>query len=114
MGRNKEAVTEAAKSFESVMKVILNKRQWTHSPNDPAKKLIEALYANGLIPTFWQNHFTGLRQMLENAIPTPRNKNSAHGQGTIPTTVPDHMAGYTLHMTASTIVFLVNAEKALP
>lgn len=114
MGRNKEAITEAAKSFESVMKIILDKRRWSHSPDDPAKKLIEALYANGLIPAFWQNHFTGLRQMLENAIPTPRNKNSAHGQGTIPTTVPDHMAGYILHMTASTIVFLVSAEKTLP
>lgn len=113
MGRNKEAVTEAAKAFESVMKVILAKRQWTHNATDPAKKLIDALYANGLIPTFWQNHFSGLRQMLENAIPTARNRNSAHGQGAIPTTVPDHMAGYILHMTASTIVFLVEAEKAL-
>lgn len=114
MGRNKEAVTEAAKAFESVMKVILAKRKWAYNATDPAKKLIDALFANELIPTFWQNHFTGLRQMLENGTPTPRNKNAAHGQGAIPTTIPNHMAGYVLHMTASTIVFLVEAEKSLP
>ena len=28
--------------------------------------------------------------------------------------VPDHLASYVLHMTASTIVFLVKAEQALP
>ncbi|MGV1752837.1 STM4504/CBY_0614 family protein [Agrobacterium sp. CG674] len=113
-GKNKEAVTEAAKAFESTMKVILAKREWDHNPSDPASKLIAALYDHQLIPVYWQNAMAGLRTLLESAVPTPRNKNSAHGQGVELTTVPDHIAGYVLHMTASTIVFLVKAEQSIP
>lgn len=113
-GKHKEAITEAAKAFESTMKVILDKRGWNHNPNDTASKLISALYNYKLIPEYWQNNLTGLRTLLESAIPTPRNKSSAHGQGVNLTIVPDHIAGYVLHMTASTIVFLVKAERALP
>lgn len=113
-GKNKEAITEAAKAFESTMKVILAKRGWPHNTTDPANKLIAALYENKLIPDYWQNAMTGLRTLLESAIPTPRNKSSAHGQGVDMTTVPDHIVSYVLHMTAATIVFLVKAEQALP
>ncbi|MFT8723081.1 MAG: hypothetical protein ABF443_00170 [Acetobacter malorum] len=42
-GKNKEAITEAAKAFESTMKVILAKRGWNHKPTDPANKLIAVL-----------------------------------------------------------------------
>ncbi|MBV1834591.1 STM4504/CBY_0614 family protein [Novacetimonas pomaceti] len=112
-GKNKEAVTEAAKAFESTMKVILAKRGWPHNATDPANKLIAALYKHKLIPDYWQNAMAGLRTLLESAIPTPRNKSSAHGQGVDLTTVPDYIAGYVLHMTAATIVFLVKAEQAL-
>ncbi|GBQ97718.1 hypothetical protein NF685_04910 [Asaia lannensis NBRC 102526] len=96
------------------MKVILDKRGWNHNTNDTASKLISALYSYNLIHEYWQNNLTGLRTLLESAIPTPRNKSSAHGQGVNLTLVPDHIAGYVLHMTASTIVFLVKAERALP
>ncbi|MBS1014989.1 STM4504/CBY_0614 family protein [Acetobacter persici] len=113
-GKNKEAVTEAAKAFESTMKVILAKRGWTHNATDTANKLIATLYEHKLIPDYWQNAMAGLRTLLESAIPTPRNKRSAHGQGVDMTTVPDYIAGYVLHMTAATIVFLVKAEQALP
>lgn len=113
-GKNKEAVTEAAKAFESTMKVILAKRGWAHSATDTASKLIAALYGHKLIPDYWQNAMAGLRTLLESAIPTPRNKSSAHGQGVDMTTVPDYITGYVLHMTAATIVFLVKAEQALP
>lgn len=113
-GKNKEAVTEAAKAFESTMKVILAERGWAHSATDTATKLIAALYEHKLIPNYWQNAMAGLRTLLESAIPTPRNKSSAHGQGVDMTTIPDYITGYVLHMTAATIVFLVKAEQALP
>jgi hypothetical protein len=37
-----------------------------------------------------------------------------HGQGPATTTVPPFYAVYRLHETAATIVFLVDAFKALP
>jgi hypothetical protein len=51
--------------------------------------------------------------MLESSVPTARNKTSGHGQGAAIQIVPDHLAAYVLHMTASTIVFLVKADEAL-
>jgi hypothetical protein len=113
-GKTKEALTDALKAIESTMKVICNKRGWTFQPTDTAKGLIDVCLKNGLIPTYWQTHFSSLRSMLESSVPTARNKTSGHGQGVTIQQVPDHLASYVLHMTASTIVFLVKAEQALP
>ncbi|MEH7879585.1 hypothetical protein V7799_19135 [Rhizobium laguerreae] len=113
-GKNKEALNDCLKAFESTMKAICDKRGWAYKPGDTAKALIDVLYVEGLVPPFWQNQFASLRGLLESSIPTGRNKQSGHGQGAIPTTVPDHMAAYMLHMTASTLVFLTTAEQSLP
>lgn len=111
--RNKEAMNEAAKSLESVMKAICERRGWVVSANATSKPLIDACFDNGLIPAFWQNQLGALRATLEGGVPTGRNKRSGHGQGATPVAVPDHMAGYMLHMAAAAIVFLVKADEAL-
>ncbi|MGZ2431465.1 STM4504/CBY_0614 family protein [Rhizobium redzepovicii] len=113
-GKNKEALNDCLKSFESTMKAICEKRGWESKSGDGAKQLIDILFEKGLVPPFWQNQFAHLRGLLESSIPTGRNKQSGHGQGATPTTVPDHMAAYMLHMTASTLVFLTTAEQSLP
>jgi hypothetical protein len=51
--------------------------------------------------------------LLESGVPTARNRLGGHGQGAKPTSVPDHIVAYLLHMTASTIVFLIEADRAL-
>jgi hypothetical protein len=112
-GRNKEALNEAAKSLESVMKAICSARKWTVAPNAATKDLIAVCLQNGLIPSYWQNQMAGLRTLLESGVATARNKQSGHGQGVTPVEVPDHIAGYVLHMAAAAIVFLVNADAAL-
>lgn len=113
-GNLKEALTEALKAFESVMKIICAKRQWTHQPNATSKQLLDVLFQNGLIPTFWEQHFSALRSSLESGVPTARNRLGGHGQGATVTAVPAFLVSYVLHLTASAIVFLVEAEKALP
>ena len=110
----KEALSECLKAFESVMKAICDKRGWQYGSNATAKPLIQACFDNGLIDPFWQSHYSSLRSLLESGVPTGRNKLGGHGQGTTPTTVPDHLVAYMLHMTASAIVFLAEAEKNLP
>lgn len=112
-GKNKEALNDCLKSFESTMKAICDKRKWTYQPNATSKVLIQVCFDNGLVPSFWQQQLSSLRSMLESSIPTGRNKLSGHGQGTNPTTVPDYLVAYMLHMTASTLVFLTTAEKSL-
>jgi len=110
-GNPKEALAECLKAFESVMKVICDKRKWRYDPGATSKALIELCLQNGLIPPYWQSHFAGLRSVLESGIPTPRNRLGGHGQGTSVVEVPGHIVAFVLHMTAAAIVFLVEAEK---
>lgn len=112
-GKNKEALNDCLKSFESTMKAICDKRKWTYQANATSRALIQVCFDNDLVPSFWQQQLSSLRSMLESSIPTGRNKLSGHGQGTTPTTVPDYLVAYMLHMTASTLVFLTTAEKNL-
>jgi hypothetical protein len=111
--RYKECLNECLKAFESVMKAICKKRRWPFSETDTAKRLLETCLANELIPAFWQSHFAGLRATLESGIPTVRNRTSGHGQGIQPTSVPPAVASYVLHLTATTLLFLADAEKSL-
>lgn len=113
-GNEKEALNECLKAFESLMKAICDKQSWSYKSNATAKDLIDACLSNGLIPSYWQQNFTSLRCLLESSIPTGRNKLGGHGQGTTPTTVPPHLVAYMLHMTAAALVFLSEAEAALP
>ena len=112
-GKAKDALNECLKAFESVMKTICDRRGWTYGDGATAKGLIKVCFDNQIIPTFWQPHFSALRSLLENGIPTGRNKLSAHGQGAAPTTVPMHLVGYVLHMTAAAIVFLAESDAAM-
>jgi hypothetical protein len=113
-GRKKEALTESLKALESVMKSICAKRKWKHDPTAPARALLQTLFDNGLIEPFWNAHFSALRSTLEAGVPTARNRLGGHGQGPQVVEVPEFLVGYVLHLTASAIVFLVSAEKALP
>jgi len=108
----KEALNEALKAFESTMKAICDKRCWKYDTGKAtAKNLIDICFKQGLIPSFWQQQMGALRSLLESGVPTGRNKLGGHGQGTAPINVPQYIVAYVLHMSASCIVFLVEAEK---
>lgn len=113
-GNAKEALNECLKSFESFMKSICDKRCWAYAENATSRNLIQTCFDNGLIPSFWQQNLTSLRSLLESSVPTGRNKMAGHGQGATATVVPDYLVAYMLHMTASVLVFLGEAETALP
>jgi hypothetical protein len=107
-------MNECLKAFESVMKAICHKHKWQYNQKDTAKVLIDICLKEGLIPHFLESHFTALRSSLESGAPTVRNKMSGHGHGVQPNTVPAYMAGYLLHLTATSILLMVEAEKQLP
>lgn len=113
-GKYKECLSDCLKSFESTMKAICEKRGWAYDKDkDTAKKLIDICFANGLIPPSLQSQFSPLRASLECGIPTPRNRLAGHGQGHQPTQIPSYIAGYLLHLTATTILMLEEAEKEM-
>ncbi|MBC7820237.1 MAG: hypothetical protein IAG10_25415 [Planctomycetaceae bacterium] len=112
--RFKECLVECLKAFESTMKTICTERSWTYSPSATASALIGVCITNGLFPTFLQSQIDSLRVLLESGIPTTRNRMGGHGQGATVTTVPERLAAYALHLTATNILLLVEAHNELP
>ena len=114
----KPAIGFACDAFESVMKVICAKRRWAVAPTAPAKELIDACIQNGLIPTYMESQLTGmhkgLRGTLESGLPVVRNKQGSHGGGTEIRSVEPHFAAYALHLAATNILLLAEADRALP
>jgi hypothetical protein len=108
--RYKECLVDLNKAFESTMKTICKKRGWTTTPKDNSSKLINICFQNSLLSSYLESEITALRTLLESGIPTIRNKNGGHGQGTDIVTVPAYIARYALNLTASTILFLIEAE----
>jgi hypothetical protein len=113
-GDYKECLNECLKAFESTMKAICDKREWAYGAGDTANKLIAVCFKNSLVPSYLQSQFNSLRTSLESGIPTVRNRLGGHGQGSQQIVVPEYLAGYLLHLTASTILMLDRAESALP
>lgn len=109
--RYKECLVESLKSLESLMKGICKQHKWDFKENDPAKKLINVCLDKKLVPEYLQNQFSSLRIVLESGVPTIRNKEGGHGQGAEVTTVPEHFASYTLHLTASNLLFLMQCNE---
>jgi Domain of unknown function (DUF7014) len=107
-------LAECLKTLESTLKTICTKRKWAFNPTDTAKPLLDLCFQNSLIPGYLQAHYSSIRASPESGVPTLRNKLGGHGQGTQVVDVPPHYASYMLHLTATTIHFLVEAEKALP
>ena len=110
MGDYKACMNECLKALESSIKTICDVRGWNHN-NKNGVRLIEIVFNEGLIPSFMQTHFTALRKTLEDGALNPRNQRSGHGQGSKIIPVPDYMAAYALHLTASNILFLAKANE---
>ena len=112
-GNTKECLNECLKAFESTMKAICVKRKWAFNATDTAKTLIDVCVREGLFPAAILSYISSFRSTLESGIPTVRNKMGAHGQGAIVVDVPPYYASYMLHLTATTIQLLAEAEKTL-
>lgn len=109
----KECLNDCLKAFESTMKAICTQRNWEFDTRDTAKQLIDIVFEHELIPSFMQSHFTALRSTLESGVPTVRNRLSGHGQGAEEVTVPESVAAYALHLTASNVLLLTRANAEM-
>lgn len=103
----KECLVDCLKAFESTMKAICNEYSWPIDENATANKLITALFDNSFFPSYMESQISALRTLLSSGVPTVRNKNAGHGQGTIIQQVPEELASYCLHLTATNLLFMV-------
>ena len=106
-------LSECLKAFESTMLTICDTQGWEYDKKAAANTLVNICMDNNLIPDFWQSQFNSLKSLLTSSIATPRNKLGSHGKGNNEKVIPEYLASYVLHMTASTILFLAKAEQAL-
>lgn len=97
-----DAITNALKAFESVLKVICDLKGWTDAPKATANGLIECVVRKNLVPPFLKPSLLALATLRDNV--------AAHGQGQ-PRDIPAHLAAYALHLAASDIVMLIEAFK---
>jgi len=111
-GRYKECLVDALKSFESTLKAICADQGWQSKPTDTAKNLINICLNEGLLPVFLESQVGSIRSLLESGLPTIRNKLGGHGQGTETIAVPEYYARYALNLTATSILFLTEANFA--
>lgn len=112
--RYKEALNDSLKSFESTMKAIAENREFPFKKGDTAKKLILVCIDGGLFPSYYQSHLSALANLLEGGVPSIRNNEGGHGQGATVKEISPNIVAYTLHMTASAIVLLINLHLDLP
>ncbi|MEX2310169.1 MAG: hypothetical protein WD738_21555 [Pirellulales bacterium] len=104
-------LNECLKAFESTMKIICHHKSWPYRQEDTASKLVKTCLDNGLLPTYSEQQLNTLAQSLTTTIPTPRNKQSGHGQGVKQNVVTAETAKFSLNSTATTIVFLIESAK---
>ena len=105
-GEYEDAIVDAERAFESVMKIILSERGWSFDSNDAANRLLDHLVTGiSLVPTDFKDGLAGL--------PRIRNRFGGHGQGANQVVVPEYYANYALHLAASNILFLIEAYKKL-
>lgn len=113
-GRNKEAITDAAKSFESMMKAICDRKGWPYPKGARATDLLKILRTNKLWPDYLDGSFDQLIATLSSGLPQVRNDTGAHGQGAVPTEAPEYVAAYALHLAAAKMVLLGEAAAQVP
>ncbi|MCA3362646.1 MAG: hypothetical protein INF74_11910 [Roseomonas sp.] len=111
-GDHKGALLEGAKAFESVLKIILRKRGQDVTERDTASALLNKFFGLNLLPIYLEKQFNDLKSLLQGGAPNVRNKEAAHGQGEEIREVPEYLAAYGLHQTASAILLIVKAHEA--
>jgi hypothetical protein len=98
-GKFGDCVTKCNSSYESVMKVICGQKGFGYSQGDTTAKLVRTIMQKTEMDSFWEQPLM--------TVGTLRNKvSTSHGAGEVQKVVPEHVAKYTLNMTASAIIFL--------
>lgn len=111
-GDSEEAITEAAKAFESTLKIVCDRHGWAYAPGSRSSDLLKIVRSNGLWPEYLDKSFDQLLATLSSGLPKVRNEQGAHGQGGGIRSTPPYIASYALHLAAAKILFIAAAAKA--
>jgi hypothetical protein len=107
----KGSLIESAKAFESVLKIVLKQRGQVISDKETFINLLQRFFALNLMPAYLQDQFSALKAVLQGGVPKVRNREAAHGQGEGVREVPEYLAAYGLHQTASAILLIIKTHQ---
>ena len=103
-GDYSDCLTKCCSAFESVLKVICQRKKWQFSDNDTAGALLAIVIGNSDLEGFFEQPL-----ML---IATMRNRlSSSHGAGSKDRTAERHVAQYAVTSTAAAIVLLIQETE---
>jgi len=101
-GRTKEAVVNAHKSVESVMKTILEtKKHLTFGC------LLTNIIKSGIIPSYYQEFMIHFEKLALGVVKERNRPGAGHGQGAETTEVPRSLAEFAVHIAAVINLFLI-------
>ncbi|HVY16078.1 MAG TPA: hypothetical protein VHB27_12705 [Rhodopila sp.] len=112
-GKLRDCNTAALRCMETVLKAICDTQGWTYDPGSTIEKLIAVVRKHGLFPDYLGGYFDNLIGSMKAGLPKIRDKDGGHGAGPNDPAVPEHIAGFALHLAASNIVMFVQAHRAL-
>jgi hypothetical protein len=113
-GKLRDCNTAALRAMEAALKVICDARGWTYQKSDTVERLLAVAQREGLFPEYLGGYFNNLIGAMKAGIPKIRDQQGGHGAAPCDGPVPDHIAAFALHLTASNIVMLVKAHRSLP
>ncbi len=99
-GDHEDCVVKCVSAFESVLKVICQRKGWSYSQSDTAKALVPKVLGKTSLEEFY-------REPLVLVADIRNRQSSAHGGGDQPKRVPKHVANYVINSTAAAILLLV-------
>ena len=99
-----DCVTKCGSSFESVMKVICDRKGWSYQQSDTAVPLLDTIFSHIELEGFFKQPIT--------LVSTIRNRlSTSHGAGTQPREVSMQVAQYSINAAAAAILLLVEETK---
>ena len=112
-GNLRDCNTAALRSMETLLKMICDARNWRYDRGATVEKLIAVVRNEGLFPDYLGGYFDNLIGAMKAGLPKIRDKDGSHGAAPDQPPVPEHVAGFALHLAASNIVLLAQAHLSL-
>lgn len=107
-GDFKDAIINAHKSVESVMKAVLKTdKHLTFG------KLLENVIKEGIVPEYYEEFLIHFEKLALGAVKERNQPGAGHGQGAKAKQVPKSLAEFAVHLAAVINLFLVNHSIAI-
>ncbi|MCA9274264.1 MAG: hypothetical protein KDA31_14610 [Phycisphaerales bacterium] len=102
-GRYDDAITRAAASFESLLRIVCKQKGWTHKPSATCGDLVGVCLRENLLPGEY-------KPVLISQAAIRNEHSSSHGKGGKPSVeISDHHANHAIRITAANMLLVASA-----